>query len=189
MLALDLQPYSCVVNRGLKKLIDHVEPLYKIPSRTTFSRTIIAESYRGTVAAVTERMRADFQEDVESILFTSDMWTSKSNQNYISLTCHYITYNFEMRSFALYNRSVTESHTACNILEHLQAMMDDRELPPQKVPVYLKEAVCLELATSATAVRKLTLQEWKAVTGLVKALRAIASATKDLSCHKHATVS
>ncbi|KAL3176786.1 hypothetical protein MRX96_039627 [Rhipicephalus microplus] len=40
MLALDLQPYSCVDNRGFKELMNHMEPLYKILSRTTFSRTI-----------------------------------------------------------------------------------------------------------------------------------------------------
>ncbi|KAH7970086.1 hypothetical protein HPB52_024056 [Rhipicephalus sanguineus] len=125
MLALDLQPYSFVENRGFKELMNHMEPLYKIPSRTTFSRTIIPELYEDTFMAVKERMHADFQEGVESISLTSDMWTSRSNQSYISLTCHYLTSNFDVRSFALENRSVTESHTACNILEHLQAMMDN----------------------------------------------------------------
>ncbi|KAH7969845.1 hypothetical protein HPB52_022366 [Rhipicephalus sanguineus] len=130
-------------------------------------------------------MHADFQEGVESISLTNDMWTSRYNQSYISLTCHYLTSNFEMRSFALENRSVTESHTACNILEHLQAMMDNWELPLQK----LKEAICLELATSETTVPNLARQEWKAVAGLVKALESIASATKGLSGHKYATLS
>ncbi|KAH7970899.1 hypothetical protein HPB49_016628 [Dermacentor silvarum] len=289
MLALDLQPYICVENRGFKELMNHMEPLYKIPSRTTFSRTIIPALYRDTVTAVKERMHADFQEGIESISFTSDMWTSRSNQSYISLTCHCLTSNFEMRSFALDNRSVTESHTACNIMEHLQAMMDNWELPLQEVSVYvvtdnarnfraalrgiscvsmqcmghtlqlaikdakeetagvpailkkcraivghykhsaqaaarlpdcqrrmelsvleliqdvetrwnsehdmlsrlvqLKEAVCLELATSETTVPNLTPQEWKAVAGLIKALEPIASATKDLSGQKYATLS
>ncbi|KAH7946188.1 hypothetical protein HPB49_021227 [Dermacentor silvarum] len=289
MLALDLQPYICVENRGFKELMNHMEPLYKIPSRATFSRTIIPALYRDTVTAVKDRMHADFQEGIESISFTSDMWTSRSNQSYISLTCHYLTSNFEMRSFALDNRSVTESHTVCNILEHLQAMMDNWELPLQKVSVYvvadnarnfraalkgiscvpmqcmghtlqlaikdaneetagvpailkkcraivghykhsaqaaarlqdchrrmelsvleliqdvetrwnsehdmlsrlvqLKEAVCLELATSERTVPNLTPQEWKAVAGLVKALEPIASATKDLSGQKYATLS
>ncbi|KAH7955965.1 hypothetical protein HPB52_005298 [Rhipicephalus sanguineus] len=233
--------------------------------------------------AVKERMHADSQEGVESISLTSEMWTSRSNQSYISLTCHYLTSNFEMRSFALENRSVTGSHTACNILEHLQAMMEDWELPLKKVPAYvvtdnarnvraalrgiscvhtlqlaikdakeetagvpvilkkcraivghykhsaqaaarlkdclrrmelsvleliqdvqtrwnsehdmltrlvqLKEAICLELATSETTVPNLAPQEWKAVAGLVKALEPIALATKDLSGHKYATSS
>ncbi|KAH7976196.1 hypothetical protein HPB52_009569 [Rhipicephalus sanguineus] len=44
----------------------------------------------------------------------------------------------------------------------------------------LKEAICLELATSETTLPNLGPQEWKAVAGLVKALEPIASATKDL---------
>ncbi|KAL3220423.1 hypothetical protein MRX96_005420 [Rhipicephalus microplus] len=137
MLVLDLQPYSCVENRGFKELMKHMEPLYKIPSRTTFSGTIIPELYRNTVMAVKERTHTDFQEGVESISLKIDMWMQRSSQSYISLTCHYFTSNFEMKSFALENQSVTESDTACNILEHLQAIMKNWELPLQKVPVYV----------------------------------------------------
>ncbi|KAH7940693.1 hypothetical protein HPB49_003558 [Dermacentor silvarum] len=73
MLALDLQPYIFVENRGFKELMNHMEPLYKIPSRTTFSREIIPALYRDTVTAVKERMHADLQEGIESILFTCDV--------------------------------------------------------------------------------------------------------------------
>ncbi|KAH7968703.1 hypothetical protein HPB52_010686 [Rhipicephalus sanguineus] len=214
MLALDLQPYSCVENRGFKELMNHMEPLYKIPSRTTFSRTIIPELYRDSHGYEGENARG--------------LPGRQLYQPHLPLT-----FNVEMRSFALENRSVTESHTACNILEHLQAMMDNWELPLQKLPVYvvmdnarnfraaltgiscvpmqcmghtlqlaikdaeeetagvpailkkcreiLKEAICVELATSETTVPNLAPQEWKAVTGLVKALEPIVLGTKDLS--------
>ncbi|KAH6923540.1 hypothetical protein HPB50_002162 [Hyalomma asiaticum] len=72
MLALDLQPYSCVENRGFKELMNHMKPLYKITSRTTFSRIIILELYQDTFTAVKERIHADFQEGVESISLTSE---------------------------------------------------------------------------------------------------------------------
>ncbi|KAH8040121.1 hypothetical protein HPB51_009377 [Rhipicephalus microplus] len=55
--------------------------------------------------------------------------------------------------------------------------------------VQLKEAICFELATSETSVPNLTPQKWKAVAVFVKALEPIASATKDLSGHKYATLS
>lgn len=65
------------------------------------------------------------------------MWTSRSNHSYVSLACHYVVSNFKIRSLALENRSVSESHTVCNILEQQQAMMDSWELPMQKVPVHV----------------------------------------------------
>ncbi|KAH7969439.1 hypothetical protein HPB52_018192 [Rhipicephalus sanguineus] len=114
------------------------DPFYYLPSCPHY---VFKDNHPGVVPRHSHgcegRMHADFQEGVESISLTSDMWTSRYNQSYISLTCHYLTSNFEMRSFALENRSVTESHTACNILEHLQAVMDNWELPLQKVPVYV----------------------------------------------------
>ncbi|KAH7970925.1 hypothetical protein HPB49_016716 [Dermacentor silvarum] len=73
MLALDLQPFICVENRGFKELMNHMEPLYRIPSRTTFSRTIIPELYSDTVTAVKDRIHAGFQEGTEFISFTSDI--------------------------------------------------------------------------------------------------------------------
>ncbi|KAG0414505.1 hypothetical protein HPB47_008348, partial [Ixodes persulcatus] len=74
MLALDFHPYICIENRGFKDPMNHMEPLYKIPSHMTFSRAIIPEFYKDTVKAVKERMHAGFQESIESISFTSDMW-------------------------------------------------------------------------------------------------------------------
>lgn len=41
MMALDFQPYSLVEGRGFRKLTKTAEPLYKIPSRTTFSHELI----------------------------------------------------------------------------------------------------------------------------------------------------
>ncbi|XP_037502732.1 E3 SUMO-protein ligase ZBED1-like [Rhipicephalus sanguineus] len=64
-----------------------------------------------------------------------------------------------------------------------------KKLKQLKLKLKLKEAICLELATSETTVANQAPQEWKAVAGLVKALEPIASATKDLSGHKYATLS
>lgn len=289
MLALDLQPYDFVESRGFKELMHELEPLYKIPCRTTFSRTVVPELYKDTVRYIKGILHADLQEGIQSLSFTSDMWTSKANDSYTSLTCHYLTPSFELRAFALSNTLMTDSHTASNILAHLQEMMAEWELPLDKLPVYfvsdnarnyraalrslqctalqclghtlqlaikdskettpgvpdilkkcraivghykhstkattslqecqrqlelptlklvqdvetrwnsehdmlsrllqLKAAVCLELATSDTTIANLTPQEWRTIEGLVKALEPVASATKDLSGQKYATLS
>ncbi|KAH9364733.1 hypothetical protein HPB48_019744 [Haemaphysalis longicornis] len=48
MLVLDLQPYDFVESRGFRELVHEMEPLYKTPCRTTFSRTVVPELYRDT---------------------------------------------------------------------------------------------------------------------------------------------
>lgn len=48
MLALALQPYSEIINRGFKKLVNSLEPTYKIPASTAFSRIAILNSHSNT---------------------------------------------------------------------------------------------------------------------------------------------
>jgi hypothetical protein len=45
MIYQDLQPCSIVDDIGFKELIAELEPRFQLPSRTTFSRTIIPEKY------------------------------------------------------------------------------------------------------------------------------------------------
>ncbi|KAH9360763.1 hypothetical protein HPB48_018218 [Haemaphysalis longicornis] len=135
MLVLDLQPYHFVESRGFKELMHEMEPLYKIPCRTTFSRTVVPELYRDTVRSIKGIIHSDIQDGIQSLSFTSDMWTSRSNESYTSLTCHYLTANFELRAFSRSNTLITESHTACNVLAHLQEMMAEWELPLDQLPI------------------------------------------------------
>lgn len=137
MPALNFQPYDSVESRGLRQRMHPLEPLYGAPSRSTFSRMFIPVLYSDIVEAVKEQMRADIEEGVRSISSMSDVWTSRVNQCYIGLTCHCPTSGFEMRAYALANQLVTERHTAFNILEHLQTMMNDWELSGQKVLIYV----------------------------------------------------
>lgn len=45
MMAKDLRPYSIVENAGFTYLMSKAEPRYKIPSRNTFSRTVMPKIY------------------------------------------------------------------------------------------------------------------------------------------------
>ncbi|KAH9369306.1 hypothetical protein HPB48_012382 [Haemaphysalis longicornis] len=65
-----------------------LQPQYKVPHRTTFSRTVILELYQSTVDSLKVEIAGDMANSVESITFTNDMWTSRANQSYIALTCH-----------------------------------------------------------------------------------------------------
>ncbi|KAL1426820.1 hypothetical protein MTO96_017962 [Rhipicephalus appendiculatus] len=59
MIALDLQPYEIVENKGFQDLIRHLQPHYKIPHSTTFSRAVIPELYRSTVDSLKKQIASD----------------------------------------------------------------------------------------------------------------------------------
>ena len=61
-MALDLQPYSLVEGRGFQKLMKIAEPLYKIPSRTTFSREIIPKLYEKIKQNLEDKISIDLKE-------------------------------------------------------------------------------------------------------------------------------
>ncbi|XP_043528369.1 zinc finger BED domain-containing protein 4 [Frieseomelitta varia] len=62
MMALDLQPYSLVEGCGFRKLMKIAEPLYKIPSRTTFSREIIPKLYEKIKQTLKDKISIDLKE-------------------------------------------------------------------------------------------------------------------------------
>lgn len=137
MIAKDLQPYEFVENKGFQDLINHLQPQYKIPHRTTFSRTVVPELYRSTVASLKDQIASDLANSVESLTFTTDMWTSRANQSYIALTCHYMTQDFTIKAFTLECAHLPESHTAANIKTCLTQIIEDWSLDLSNVPVYV----------------------------------------------------
>ncbi|KAH7979897.1 hypothetical protein HPB49_011842 [Dermacentor silvarum] len=136
-IARDLQPYEFVEKNRFQNFIRHLQPQYKIPHRTTFSRTVIPELYRRTVDSLKKQIASDIANGLESLAFTTDMWTSRENQGYISLTCHYMTQDFAVKAFTLACCHLQESHTAVNIQAYLTEIVKEWSLDLSNVPVYV----------------------------------------------------
>lgn len=61
--------------------------------------------------------------DVAVVACTTDGWTSRAVEGYLSFTIHYTNSKFEPKSRALNLRKIDKSHTAENLLEALQEIM------------------------------------------------------------------
>ena len=90
MIARDIHPISIVDDPGFLNLLMVTEPRYAVPCRSTVLRNL-SDLYteekrriRGIVAS------ADY------LCCTTDMWSSRTGDGYISLTCHFITPEFKM---------------------------------------------------------------------------------------------
>ena len=62
------------------------------------------------------------------LCFTTDIWTSRANDAYLSLTCHFITSRWNMVTCVLAASPFPEHHTADNIVEKVQQVMADYDL-------------------------------------------------------------
>ena len=72
--------------------------------------------------------------DAKFIVFTTDLWTSKSPKNtFISFTTHCITPEYEQNCAVLASKYFPESHTGENIQKMIMEMLQSYEIPIEKV--------------------------------------------------------
>ncbi len=70
-IVLDSQPLSVVENEGFRRLVEHLEPRYSLPSRKYFSETALPELYKKVCKHISEELK-----NVTSMSFTTDIWSS-----------------------------------------------------------------------------------------------------------------
>lgn len=120
MVTLDLQPYNAVEGRGFKELMAEAVPNYQLPSCTTLSGTLVPRLYDDTKEKVKAELSSAFEGGTTANTLTSDMWTSRANESYVSFTCPLLTPSFKMKRFTLNIRHMAVSHSTENIAQILE---------------------------------------------------------------------
>ena len=112
--ARDLRPISVVDGQGFTRLLNYLEPGYKVPSRPH-------------VTSICHKMFDSLKEELLAKLdspyvsLTTDIWTSRTQQAYLTVTAHFITGKWKMESKVLQTSEMPERHTRVNISERLKA--------------------------------------------------------------------
>jgi len=110
MIAIDLQPGSIVEDRGFQEFLKVIDPKYIPPSR----RTIMRDYLPGLYENATEELHRQLMR-VEHCSITTDLWTSQATMGYVTVTCHFLTDDWEIKSAVLDTVQIQDSHTAENI--------------------------------------------------------------------------
>lgn len=129
-MSLGMSPFSVVENEGFKHLISVLEPRYVLPSRAHFSQNVLPKLFEETKAKVKEELNA-----AESIAITTDGWTSRGTQSYMTVTAHFITEKWQIANPVLQTRIVYESHTAEHLAEILEAAVAEWKISKSNAPV------------------------------------------------------
>uniref|UniRef100_A0AAQ6A8D6 BED-type domain-containing protein n=1 Tax=Amphiprion ocellaris TaxID=80972 RepID=A0AAQ6A8D6_AMPOC len=128
-----LQPYSVVENDGFSYLMKTVDPRYAIPSRIYFTKTVIPDIYNKVRQNIVTDLAA-----TNNLALTTDSWTSRATESYLTVTVHYMMNNeWQIKSAVLQTRPVYESHTSANLSDELKTTMTEWKLnrPNQTIPV------------------------------------------------------
>ena len=128
-IALGTHSFSIVDEQGFIRLMKEARPEYPLPGRKYFTRKIKEDMYTDVRTAVQK-----ITNDAKFIVFTTDLWTSKSPKNtFISFTAHCITSEYEQNCVILASKYFPESHTGENIQKMIMEMLQSYEIPIEKV--------------------------------------------------------
>ena len=92
----DLRPFSVVQNSGFQNILHVLEPRYTIPSRQHFSDKALPELYEKKKT----ELKSNLAEAV-AVALTTDGWTSRATESYVTITCNYIDKEWKLRSNVL----------------------------------------------------------------------------------------
>lgn len=128
MIAVDLLPYSFANNRGFNEFLNDTVPGYVPPHRTTISRTLMPDLHNKTKSKIINELRVDKLTGINYLSFTTDAWTSRAGDSYLSLTLHYLTTNFEIKNLTLGIKKFETCHTGGDIAVLLEEMLSEWDL-------------------------------------------------------------
>ncbi|XP_022182390.1 zinc finger BED domain-containing protein 1-like [Myzus persicae] len=122
-IAVDMMPYNLVTKDGFKVYTNALNASYHISSRKTLTDFKIPNLYKDTKTIIESIVN-----NVYFMSFTTDCWTSRSNQPFLALTGHYIDSKFNLGSVCLGCIELSEDHTVENLADTLQLILLDYNL-------------------------------------------------------------
>ncbi len=130
MIAKDMRPASIVEGKGFSKLIKELDPRYNLPSRRKVTQSLLP----GMKDDSKEKLKRSLQATKWAAL-TTDMWTSRSNTPFMTVTAHYLDENNNLTRKVLGCERFTGRHTSEHIQERLQGMIKDYDMETKIVAV------------------------------------------------------
>ncbi|XP_028307237.1 zinc finger BED domain-containing protein 1-like [Gouania willdenowi] len=120
MIVSDLTPVSIVENAGFRHFVKVLDPSYHIPDKKSLVEEEIPQLY--------EKVQTTLKQSLEyasSVVLTTDMWTSNTNESYLTVWGHFVDQNWKMETCNLLTAPLAPQHTADDISELLLEVSND----------------------------------------------------------------
>ena len=105
---------STVDGAGFQQLVHYMEPGYKLPSRPFLTNTC----YK-LYTSLKENLLEVLASPKVYVVITTDLWTSRAVESYLTITAHFINSDWKLESKVLQTKEMPERHTGENIAEVL----------------------------------------------------------------------
>ncbi|MBN3296944.1 ZBED1 protein, partial [Amia calva] len=147
-LAKDMMPVNTVSREGFVSLINKLDRIYQLPSRNYFSQVTIPQMYDTCVKTVSSKLH-----QVDFYTSTTDLWSSRTTEPYMSFTVHFLTEDFELKTHCLGVVYFPESHTSEIIAHGLREVLARWNLKEEN-------QVCITTDNGANVVKATELNNW-----------------------------
>ena len=140
--------YRQLSSNSFKKLICVANKIIKVKSSQTLSRHVKKKAINILGRMVKQLKKA--KGSLKSLGFTTDMWTSRTGDSFISLTVSYIDRKWKLRRWTPYVKFFSDAHKAVHIKIALDEMIESLEVDNPELKKY---AVNDNAANAKAAIR------------------------------------
>ncbi|XP_051997764.1 E3 SUMO-protein ligase ZBED1-like [Xyrauchen texanus] len=147
-LVQEMVPFNTVEKPAFKSMLQKFDKQYELPGKTYFSETAVPKMYSTVKTSIkSELMNVDY------FSATTDMWSSVNMTPYMSLTVHYLSIEWILKSRCLETVFMPENHTSDNISDALRHTFEEWSLDEKKL-------VCITTDNGANIVAAVKKLNW-----------------------------
>nr|XP_055024623.1 E3 SUMO-protein ligase ZBED1-like [Misgurnus anguillicaudatus] len=147
-IATDMLPIYSVEKRGFNNMLKVLDARYVVPSRKYFASVALPHLYNTT----REKIRSELEE-MQFYSATTDLWSSRTMQPYLSLTVHYINTSWTLRSICLQTAYFPDNHTGDVIAHGLKDALSSWGLSEERL-------VCMTTDSGTNIIKALKDNNW-----------------------------
>lgn len=128
MITLDNEPLSLIERTGFKRLLQQVLLVYKLPSRTYITKSVIPDIY--------DRIYRKIRWNISNALAISDIWTYLyNNGSFLSRTAHWLLSEFKLEHGVSVMKRFLDLHIGENIAQKLYTVANNWHIDHFKIHV------------------------------------------------------
>ena len=129
----DLRPLNILNDSGLQTLMEFIVPGYSIPSRTHVAKLVQRRHTEG------KKQLKEVMKSAPWIGLTTDCWSSKATQSFVTITAHFIDDDWKLVSAVLTTSQFPGSHTGERIAQKLRQSIALFDVPEDKIAAIVQD--------------------------------------------------
>lgn len=144
MMLVDMLPVNIIEGTGFKKLINALEPTYKVPSVKEFYIDHIPKKYYTEYKKVQNLLK-----EAEKVHVSVEWWTGFEDRSFITVSSHFVTGDFCYRNCVLNTFSVADSNPE-HLMTHIATSISQWNLPSEVMCIVTDGSEILSKASELT---------------------------------------